>query len=43
MKNVLLLIASLAVYAGFGIPGAVYLVAVVLLTYGAGLLIPKRP
>ena len=39
--NILLFAAGLAVYAGFGMAGFVYLLAAVLVSYGAGLLIPK--
>lgn len=41
MMNILLFVAGLAVYAGFGMAGFAYLIAAVLLSYGAGLLIPK--
>ena len=40
--NILILLVSLLVYAGYGIPGLAYLLAVVLLTYAAGLLIPRH-
>lgn len=39
--NVLILIAGLAVYAGYGISGLLYLLAATALSYLAGLLIPK--
>ena len=39
--NILIFIAGLAVYGGYGIPGLAYLLAATLLTYLAGLLIPK--
>ena len=41
--NVLIFLAGLAVYGGYGIPGLAYLLAATLLTYLAGLLIPKCP
>ena len=41
MINVLIFVAGLAVYAGFGMAGFAYLVGAVLVSYGAGLLIPK--
>lgn len=40
--NVLIFLVGLLVYAGYGVPGLVYLLAVTLVTYGAGLLIPKH-
>ena len=40
--NSLILFAGLAVIASKGIPGLLYILAAVLLSYGAGLLIPKR-
>ena len=39
--NILIFLAGLAVYGGYGIPGLAYLLAATLLTYLAGLLIPK--
>lgn len=41
--NILILVFGLLVYAGYGIAGLVYLLTVALLTYAAGLLIPRRP
>ena len=41
MMNVLIFIAGLAVYAGYGMAGFAYLVLAVLISYGAGLLIPR--
>ena len=40
--NSLILFAGLAVIASKGIPGLLYILAAVLLSYGAGLLIPKH-
>ena len=40
--NILIFFAGLLVYAGYGIPGLVYLLGATALSYGAGLLIPKR-
>lgn len=40
--NVLILLAGLAVYAGYGISGLIYLLAATAISYGAGLLIPKH-
>ena len=42
MMNVLIFVAGLAVYAGYGMAGFVYLMGAVLISYGAGLLIPKH-
>ncbi len=42
MKNILILLAGLAVYAGYGLWGLAYLLAVTVLSYGVGLWIPKR-
>lgn len=39
--NVLIFLAGLAVYAGYGLPGLAYLVAAVLLSYSAGRLTPR--
>ena len=39
--NILILISSLLIYAGYGIPGFAYLVGMTVLSYGIGLLIPK--
>ena len=39
--NILIFLAGLAVYGGYGIPGLAYLLAATLLTYLAGLVIPK--
>lgn len=39
--HILILLAGLAVYAGYGIPGLVYLLTATLLSYASGLLIPK--
>ena len=36
--NVLIFLAGLLVYAGYGLPGLGYLAAAVLISYGAGLL-----
>ena len=41
LMNVLIFAAGLAVYAGFGMAGFAYLLAAVLISYGAGLLIPR--
>ena len=41
MMNILILVAGLAVYAGYGIWGLVWLVAITLLSYGLGHLIPR--
>ena len=38
----MLLLASLAVYAGYGLTGFAYLIAAITGSYLAGLLIPKR-
>lgn len=40
--NVLILIAGLAIYSGYGLPGLGYLLGAVVLSYGAGLLIPRH-
>lgn len=40
--NVLILIAGLAIYGGYGLPGLGYLLGAVVLSYGAGLLIPRH-
>ena len=40
--NVLILLAGLAVYAGYGLSGLVYLLAATVLSWLAGLLIPKH-
>ena len=42
MMNVLIFLAGLAVYAGYGMAGFAYLMAAVLISYGTGLLIPKH-
>lgn len=42
MILILIFLAGLAVYAGYGIPGLLYLAAVTAVSYGAGLLIPKH-
>ena len=42
MINFLIFLAGLAIYAGYGIPGLVYLLAATALSYLAGLLIPKH-
>ena len=39
--NILIFIVGLAVYAGYGIPGLLYLAGGVLLSWGCGLLTPK--
>ena len=41
--NVLIFLAGLAVYAGYGLEGFGYLTAAVVLSYGAGCLIPRFP
>ena len=41
--NVLIFLAGLAVYGGYGLPGLAYLLGATLLTHLAGLLIPKCP
>ena len=41
MMNVLIFAAGLAVYAGYGMAGFAYLIGAVLISYGAGRLIPK--
>lgn len=40
--NVLILLAGLAVYAGYGVSGLIYLLLAAALSYLAGLLIPKQ-
>ena len=40
--NVLIFLVGLAIYAGYGWAGLAYLAAAVVLTWGAGLLIPKH-
>jgi len=40
--NILIFLAGLAVYAGYGIPGLAYLLGAAVLSYLAGLLIPKH-
>ena len=40
--NILIFILGLAVYAGYGLPGLAYLLGATVLSYLAGLLIPKR-
>ena len=40
--NILLFLAGLGIYAGYGLPGLCYLVAAVLFSYLLGLAIPKR-
>ena len=40
--NILIFLIGLVIYAGYGWAGLAYLAAAVLLTYGAGLLIPKH-
>ena len=40
--NCLIFLAGLLIYAGYGLPGFLYLLGAVALTYGIGLLIPKR-
>ena len=42
MMNVLIFLAGLCIYGGYGIPGLIYILAVTALSYGAGLLIPKH-
>ena len=42
MMNILIFAAGLGVYAGFGMAGFAYLMGAVLVSYGAGLLIPKH-
>ena len=39
--NILIFAAGLAVYAGYGLPGLIYLLGATALSYGAGRLIPK--
>jgi len=38
IMNLILLLVSLAVYAGYGIPGLIYLIGAILISWGAGLL-----
>ncbi len=40
--NILIFLVSVAVYAGYGIPGLLYLAAATALSYGIALLIPQR-
>lgn len=40
--NVLIFLIGLLVYGGYGIPGLIYLLAATALSYGLGLLIPKK-
>lgn len=40
--NVLIFLLGLAVYAGYGLPGLAYLLGATVISYGAGLLIPKH-
>lgn len=40
--NILIFLVSLLVYAGYGIPGLIYLLSATLVSYGIGLLIPRR-
>lgn len=40
--NILIFLVGLLVYAGYGIPGLLYLLAATLISYGIGLLIPRR-
>lgn len=40
--NILIFLVGLLVYAGYGIPGLIYLLAATLVSYGIGLLIPRR-
>lgn len=40
--NILIFLLGLAVYAGYGLPGLAYLLGATALSYGTGLLIPKR-
>ena len=42
MINILIFLLGLVVYAGYGIPGLAYLLGATVLSYVAGLLIPKR-
>ena len=39
--NILIFLAGLLVYAGYGLPGLAYLAAAAALSYGLGLLIPR--
>ena len=41
MINILIFLVSLAVYAGYGLPGFIYLAAAIALSYIAGLLTPR--
>lgn len=40
--NILIFLVGLLVYAGYGIPGLLYLLTATLVSYGIGLLIPRR-
>jgi len=40
--SILILLISLSIYAGYGLPGLLYLLGATALSYGLGLLIPKR-
>ena len=40
--NILIFLVSLLVYAGYGIPGLIYLLSATLVSYIIGLLIPRR-
>ena len=42
LVNILIFVAGLLVYAGYGWPGLVYLAAATVLSYGLGLLIPRK-
>ena len=42
MINILIFVAGLAIYAGYGISGLAYLLAATAISYGAGLLIPRH-
>ena len=42
MINILIFLLGLVVYAGYGIPGLAYLLGATVISYGAGLLIPKH-
>lgn len=39
--NILIFLAGLLIYAGYGIPGLIYLLGATLISYGLGLLIPR--
>ena len=41
--NLVIFLAGLAVYAGYGLPGFGYLVGATVLSYAAGRLIPRHP